>query len=180
MQKIFCIKRLSKYTSNVDNFIKSLSPSVKWREDAVLLMRKEQEYHMNMISAEILNRAYKENFKKSVNKIVILPVCMRKNSADVCKAVDTGTELICTSCDKNCNIAKIKALGAKNNFETVIIPHSSSLSKWGEKYYTRSSTGVIGVACPLSLLGGGWELNAMGFPAQCVSYLTLAAVHLIG
>lgn len=156
------------FTENIAHYIAVLDKDSIWREDWILRQRREEEYHLNMFAAEILNRAYRNNFEKTSRRILVLPVCMRKHSADKCKAVSSNKALLCRSCDKNCNISIIKKIGETKNFETVIIPHSSSLSKWGKQYHDRENIGAVGVACPLSLLGGGWELNSMEFPAQCV------------
>lgn len=56
----------------------------------------------------------------------------------------------------------------KIGVETVLIKHATDFSKWLKPWANQSQTGLIGTACVLNLLGGGYEMKQMGIPSQCV------------
>lgn len=56
----------------------------------------------------------------------------------------------------------------EKGIRTVLIRHSSSFSKWLEPWSKQRKTGLIGVACVLNLLTGGFEMKRLGIPSQCV------------
>jgi len=68
---------LGKYTNKVNEFLKNECPKHKWKEDVILCSRQKVEYHLNMVGAEILNRAFRIDFLKAPKKKLILPACMR-------------------------------------------------------------------------------------------------------
>lgn len=47
-----------------------------WRKDVIFCVSRRAEYHLNMVGAEIMNRAYRERFIKTPKKAVLLPACM--------------------------------------------------------------------------------------------------------
>ncbi|MGF7117069.1 DUF116 domain-containing protein [Methanobacterium oryzae] len=158
--------RLGKYTSNINEFLKEKSQEHLFKEDVLFCSRKEVEYHMNMVGAEIMNRAFKNEFNERPRKALLLPGCMRR-SQEFCKAEETKLGLRCTGCMKNCNINTLRDIGDKNRFEVYVISHeSSAFSKSKQK--DRDELGIIGVACISNLIAGGWKSNSLGIPAQCV------------
>jgi hypothetical protein len=94
---------------------------------------------------------------------------MRLQPEAKCCADKTNIGLYCTGCTTGCSVNKLTQLGKKYDFEVVIVPHGSSLSKVGSNgSYFDAEVGAIGVACVLNLISGGWMLQGMGIPAQCV------------
>ncbi len=160
--------KLSVYTKNVDKFIEENLDDYKWKEDYIFCGRKEVEYHLSMVGAELLNRAFKEKYELTKRRALLLPACMREKPAELCKAKKMGLDYLCTGCSKTCNINKIKEQVKEYNCETYIIPHSSDFSNWLKKWENTTEIGVIGVACPLNLMQGGLELRALNIPSQCV------------
>jgi uncharacterized protein len=157
---------LGEFTENVANFLTESGNHFRWREDRVQCSRIRDEYHLNMVGAEIMNRAFRKDFLNTDTKALLVPGCMRY-SIEKCKAKRVHKGLICKSCDKKCNVNKLKEMGLKNNFEVFIIPHASDLSLWAPRR-NQPKHGVVAVACVTTLVEGGWELRRYGVCAQCV------------
>lgn len=164
--KIEANKKISKYTYNVNNFLLNKYKEHKFKEDILFCGRNEIEYHLNMIGAEILNRAFQDDFINAEKKMVLLPACMRFYLNKNCKAINTTNGYMCRHCTKQCNVNIINQLGEKNNFETYIIPHESDIFSSGKS--SQQTTGVVGIACVLNLLEGGWKAKELNFIPQCV------------
>ena len=154
------------YTKNVNLFLKNIDKKYKYREDFLFCSRKEVEYHLNMVGAQIMNEAYRKEFLKTKEKGLLLPSCMRIKDEKNCKAIKTEEGYICNSCSKNCNVNKYDKLGKKYNFQVYIIPHESSISV--KNKINDGHIGIIGVACVLNLISGGLKAKNLGFVPQCV------------
>ena len=154
------------YTKNVNLFLKNIDKKYKYREDFLFCSRKEVEYHLNMVGAQIMNEAYRKEFLKTKEKRLFLPSCMRIKDEKNCKAIKTEEGYICNSCSKNCNVNKYDKLGKKYNFQVYIIPHESSISV--KNKIKDGHIGIIGVACVLNLISGGLKAKNLGFVPQCV------------
>lgn len=161
-------ERLSKYTTEVHEYHLKKLPEHRWKEDYLFCARKEAEYHLSMVGAEIMNRAFRYNFSKTKKKAVLAPACMRDRNAEQCKAKKNSLDLVCTGCSTGCRINQLTKLGKENGFDVHIIPHSSDFSKWLETWGKGKDIGVIGVACILNLITGGYELKNSEIAAQCV------------
>jgi uncharacterized protein len=157
---------LGEFTENVANFLTESGNHYYWREDRVQCSRTRDEYHLNMVGAEIMNRAFKKDFINTEVKAILVPGCMRKN-INKCKAKKIKEGLICINCDSKCNVNKLREMGTNNNFKVFIIPHASDLSLWAPKP-GKPKRGVIAIACVTTLVEGGWELKRYGVCAQCV------------
>ncbi len=158
---------LGKYTENVDQFIQNSYKKYLWREDRISCMRKRIEYHLNMVGAELMNRAFVNEFISTEKKAVLIPGCMRTHGDDICEAVKVKEGLICKGCETSCKVNQLCEMGKKNNFDVYIIPHASDLSLWSPKP-NEIKRGVIASACLTTLVEGGWELKRYDVPAQCV------------
>lgn len=154
------------YTKNVNLFLKNIDKKYKYREDFLFCSRKEVEYHLNMVGAQIMNEAYRKEFLKTKEKGLLLPSCMRIKDEKNCKAIKTEEGYIYNSCSKNCNVNKYDKLGKKYNFQVYIIPHESSISV--KNKIKDGHIGIIGVACVLNLISGGLKAKNLGFVPQCV------------
>jgi uncharacterized protein len=159
---------LGGYTQNVDTFREKSRKNYKFREDYFFTQRFENEYFMNMYGAEVLNRALKPGFDAAPKKAVLLPTCMRRKTSNDCKAKYDGNERICTLCDSNCNIGKVAKEFAGDGVPVYLISHSSSFSKFLKRWANQKETALIGVACVLNLLTGGYEMNRLNIASQCV------------
>lgn len=161
------VAELGSYTANVNAFLQQNGDKYRWREDRVQCMRGEFEYHLNMVGAELMNRALRSGFRKTLNKAVLMPGCMRKLPLTGCKAVKVPGGLKCTGCEDDCHVNKIRQKGLKDNFTVYVIPHASDLTQWSPSKQQRS-LGVVASACLTTLVEGGWELKRYEVPAQCV------------
>ena len=158
---------LGQYTANVNEFLAEKYHEHLFQEDLIFCGRKEVEYHLNMVGAEIMNRAFRKKFEKRPRKALILPGCMKFSAEEKCRAQDTNLGLKCTGCSKSCNVNELTKMGDEYGFEVYIVPHeSSAFSKSTNK--DRDELGIIGVACVSNLISGGWKAVSLGIPAQCV------------
>lgn len=157
---------LGKYTSDVNKFLAEKHLEHLWKEDVIFCGRKEVEYHMNMVGAELMNRAFNKEFENRPRKALLLPGCMRI-SGEICKAEETKLGLRCIGCAKNCNVHHLTDMGEIYGFEVYIISHESSAFSKSSKE-DREELGIVGVACVSNLIAGGWKSDSLGIPAQCV------------
>ncbi|HML05205.1 MAG TPA: DUF116 domain-containing protein [Methanobacterium sp.] len=157
---------LGQYTANVNNFLAEKHRDHLWKEDVIFCGRKEVEYHLNMVGAEIMNRAFNKEFEDRPRKALLLPGCMRI-SEDICKSEETKLGLKCSRCVKNCNVCQLTDMGDNYGFEVYIISHESSAFSKSSKE-DREELGIVGVACVSNLIAGGWKSDSLGIPAQCV------------
>lgn len=160
------IEALGKYTKNVDEFLKTEHEKHLWMEDVLFCSRKEVEYHLNMVGAEIMNRSFEKEFTERNRRALLLPGCIRYTQKN-CRAEETNLGLKCISCSKKCNVSQLTSMGDRYNFEVYIVTHeSSAFKKSTEK--DRDELAIIGVACVSNLIAGGWKSDALNIPAQCV------------
>jgi hypothetical protein len=160
---------LGQYTPNVEKFLKEKHPAYQWREDRFFCGRKREEYHLNMMGTEILNRAFRDQFLATKIKIVLLPPCMKAHQDDSCQAKPSPFGDSCAHCTPSCRIHQITLLGEKHGFKVSIIPHELSVFSTGElEAPSQGSIGLVGVSCPVTNVTGGWETKNLGIPAQGV------------
>lgn len=160
---------LGRFTENVDRYLNEMRPEHYWREDVIFCGRRRVEYHLNMVGAEIMNRAYRERFIETSGKVILIPACMRLFPADECKARTDDSGFHCAGCTAECSVFKLTKLGRENGFSVQIVSHESSISaNRTNPLFLNNGTGVVGVACVLNLISGGWLLDSMDVPAQCV------------
>lgn len=159
---------LGAYTCRVAHFHETLGAKERWREDALFRRKGAVEYHINMIASEIINMGLKEMFLKTPQRLVLLPACMSTLHEKGCRKHDDGTNISCTSCTPNCHIRHLTELGKKHNFGVSIVPHSSSFTKWLQRWENTTEFGIVAVACPLNIVVGGYQMRALNIPSQCV------------
>lgn len=157
---------LGKFTTNVDPYINRRWKELKWKENEVFCSRRRVEYHLNMVGAELMNRAFQYDFARKKEYRVLLPICMRKFGNDSCRAVRTEQGYACKGCAKDCQVNAIRKIGNDLNFQVYIIPHASTAFA-RERLHT-GDVGIVGVACVLNLISGGYQAKALGYEPQCV------------
>jgi len=161
------IEVLGKYSNNVEGFLTDTKKRYRWREDRISCTRSRLEYHLNMVGAELMNRAFRKEYLNTDSKVLLLPGCMRAHNDDNCKAEKIQKGLRCKNCVPKCSVNKLRVMGLKKNFDVYVIPHASDLSLWSPQK-GKQRCGVIASACVTTLVEGGWELKRYGVPAQCV------------
>jgi hypothetical protein len=159
-------QHLGKFTLETENFHSTVRQKYSKREDGISVNRSSTEYHLGMLGAYLINESNREKYRNSAHKVLLVPSCMKRNPL-TCRAMQTKYGEICNSCSKNCRVNELNQLGKTNNFKVVILKHSSDLSVWAPEP-GKSITGVVGVACPATLLAGGFELKHHNIAAQCV------------
>lgn len=160
---------LGKYTAHVERYLNELRPDRYWCEDVIFCGRRRVEYHLNMVGAEVMNRVFRKAFVQTREKLLLLPACMRLLPSSRCGGVVGKAGVVCTGCQEGCMVSKLTKLGKEYGFRVLVVPHESSISaSRGDQPFLSQDTGVIGVACVLNLISGGWMLQEMGIPAQCV------------
>jgi hypothetical protein len=159
---------LSAYTQNVKKFISEELDRHRWKEDYIFCGRKEVEYHLSMLGAELMNRAYSSMFNSSNSVTLLVPACMRKFGDDRCRADRNAFDIKCADCSSDCGVSMLNKKGKEEGFNVSIIPHSSDFTTWLKTWAVGGNIGVIGVACPLNLILGGLELKSLNIPAKCI------------
>ncbi|WP_019911085.1 DUF116 domain-containing protein [Paenibacillus sp. HW567] len=158
--------RLGSYTTSVDSYIERNQQRLKWQENRIFCSRARVEYHLNMVGAEIMNRVFHEGFLAATEKMVFLPVCMRNKAAEACRAVQEGTGYVCKGCSVNCRVNAATKMAAAYGCKVLMIPHASTA--FGRERIQRGEVGIVGVACVLNLISGGYKAKEMGYEPQCV------------
>jgi hypothetical protein len=159
-------KTLGKYTINIKEYLKTSQIKHKNKEDIILCSRNINEYYLEMFGAEIMNQINHQEFQKRPRKALILPGCMRLPK-NICKGEKTHLGDVCKKCNAQCPTYKLKKQGEKEKFEVYTITHESDAFK-NASQEDKKELGIIGVACTLNLINGGWKAGSLGIPAQCV------------
>lgn len=155
---------LGDYTRGVDRYLAGAHSRRRWQEDLISTGRPRVEYHLNMVGAELMNRAYRQGFLEAARKAVLVPACMRALPEVECRAVREAHHLRCTGCTAGCRVHQVRRLAERHGAEVRIITHSSSA--FGREEL--AGLGIVGIGCVSTLLSGGWRARALGLPAQCV------------
>ncbi len=163
------LEALGGYTANVERFLEEKLPSYTWREDVVFAARPRVEYHLNMVGAELMNRAQRAAFLETPRKAVIVPACLRYHPRPRCRAEPGPLACECRGCEPRCRVRQLVRLGAEHGFDVFLVPHESSVFA-GEagKQLLGDGAGIVGVTCVPNLLAGGWKALRLGLPPQCV------------
>jgi hypothetical protein len=157
------------YTRHVDAFLRDRLPRRRWREDTLQCARRRVEYHLNMVGAEMLNRAWRDAFARCRRHVVVMPGCMRVRDDATCAAERTGVDLRCTACAAGCAVRAATGAARRAGAEAVAVVHGSDFSRFlRSPALAGAGVGIVGIACVPGLLGAGWRAHAAGLPAQCV------------
>ena len=155
---------LKKYINNVDAFIKNFNFKNYKREDIIYCTKGEIQYYYNMIGADIMNKAYKNKFLSTKEKVIFLPTCMRQTYKE-CQSILTSKGLRCKGCSESCNINRVNKVAKREKYKVYIIPHESDMFKLVNY---EDKKGMVGIACILNLMSGGWKAIRIGYIPQCV------------
>jgi hypothetical protein len=160
---------LGKFTPNVESFLKNIQKGGQYRDDMFFCSKQRVEYHLYMVGTELLNRAYRQAFLDTQEKVILLPPCMRLQSSLNCKAERRRTTSRCTGCTPACRIHQISSLGRKLGIDVLILEGDlSTFTQHTVHDVLKHNLGVIGVSCVLTNAPGGLATKDAGIPAQGV------------
>jgi hypothetical protein len=138
------------YTQNVSHHLKSL-PFAK-RSDSNLTTREEQ-YHLYMLEIELVNRIYKEEFKRSEYKFALIAHCLR-DFRPGCQSASGDIEAVCRSCTEDCFIHLGSVLLDKYGIRPYISIEMDQEKLFGRLKQEHPSIGALGIACVPELAMG--------------------------
>ena len=152
---------LSIYTRKVSDHLKSL-PYAK-RVDSTLAT-KEEKYHLYMLEIELVNRIYREEFKRSEYKFALIAHCLR-DFRPGCRSVKGDIEAVCRGCTEDCFIHLGSVILEKYGIKPYI-----SIEMEQERLFRRlkqehPSIGALGIACIPELALGMRLCIRTGIPA---------------
>lgn len=134
---------LSEYTAAVKRHLKELP--IRKRFDEVLTTREEQ-YHLYMLEIELVNRIYREEFKKSEYKFALIAHCLR-DFREKCEAMPGDIEAVCRHCTKECFINIGSVLLKKYGIKPYISIEMDQEKLFKNLKKEHPSIGALGIAC---------------------------------
>jgi len=134
---------LSIYTRNVSNHLKSL-PLAK-RMDSTLTTT-EEKYHLFMLEIELVNRIYKEEFKRSEYKFALIAHCLRDFRPE-CLSEKGDIEAVCKGCTEDCFIRLGSVLLEKYGIKPYISVEMDQERLFKRLKRKHPSIGALGIAC---------------------------------
>jgi hypothetical protein len=134
---------LHPYTSAVREHLKNIPFSQRFDRT---IRTQEEGYHLYMLEIELVNRIYREAFRRSAFKFALLPHCLR-DFRPQCRSVPGDIEYVCMGCTEACLIRLGSQLLNRYGIKTYI-----SITVNQEKLFRRLKTqhpsiGALGVAC---------------------------------
>lgn len=134
---------LSIYTRKVPSHLKSL-PDAK-RLDSTLATTEEQ-YHLYMLEIELVNRIYREEFKRAEYKFALLAHCLR-DFRPGCRSVKGDIEAVCRGCTEDCFIHLGSVLLEKYGIKPYISVEMEQERLFRRLKQEHPSIGALGIAC---------------------------------
>ena len=134
---------LHTYTQGVKEHLKSIPFSQRFDKT---IGTREEGYHLYMLEIELVNRIYRNAFKKSSYKFALLPHCLR-DFRPHCRSVPGDIERVCMGCTEDCFIRLGSELLKRYDIQPYI-----SITIDQEKLFRRLKTehpdiGALGIAC---------------------------------
>lgn len=148
------------YTRGVAQHLRDL-PFTK-RFDGTLTT-KEAQYHLHMLEIELVNRIYREPFKRSAYKFALLPHCLRDFRAD-CHSVPGDMEAVCKHCTEECFIRLGSLLLRRYDINPYISVEMDQERLFRKLKSEHPSIGALGVACIPELVRGMRLCIRLGIP----------------
>jgi Protein of unknown function DUF116 len=88
------------YTQKVSEHLQTLPPA---RRTDPTLTTTEEQYHLYMLEIELVNRIYRDQFKRAEYKFALLAHCLR-DFRPACESVQGDIEAVCRGCTEDCLI----------------------------------------------------------------------------
>ena len=134
---------LSIYTQNVSNHLKSL-PYAK-RVDSTLATT-EEKYHLYMLEIELVNRIYREEFKRAEYKFALIAHCLR-DFRPGCRSEKGDIEAVCRGCTEDCFIRLGSVLLEQYGIKPYISVEMDQERLFKRLKQEHPSIGALGIAC---------------------------------
>jgi hypothetical protein len=134
---------LSIYTQNVSNHLKTL-PIAK-RIDSTLTTT-EEKYHLYMLEIELVNRIYREEFKRSEYKFALIAHCLR-DFRPGCRSEEGEFEAVCKGCTEDCFVHLGSVLLKKYGIKPYISVEMEQEKLFRRLKHEHPSIGALGIAC---------------------------------
>jgi hypothetical protein len=134
---------LSCYTTKVSEHLQTL-PLMK-RSDPTLATTEEQ-YHLYMLEIELVNRSYRNDFKKAQFKFALLAHCLR-DFRPACCSVPGDIDAVCRGCTEECLIHLGSLLLEKYGIKPYISVEMDQERLFRQLKKDNPSIGALGIAC---------------------------------
>lgn len=156
---------LHPFTPGVKSHLKSVPFSQRFDK---IIRTKEEGYHLYMLEIELVNRIYRDAFRKSDYKFALLPHCLR-DFRTRCDSVPGDMEYVCMGCTEDCFIRLGSQILKKYDIQPYI-----SITIDQEKLFRKlkaehPNIGALGIACVPELAQGmrlctKLEISPIGIP----------------
>lgn len=151
---------LSAYTTGVKGHLKGL-PLRKRFDD--VLTTGEAQYHLYMLEIELVNRIYRDDFKRSEYKFALIAHCLR-DFREKCEAAPGDIEALCRHCTKECFINIGSVLLKRYGIDPYISVEMDQERLFRKLKEEHPSIGALGVACVPELAQGMRLCLRLGIP----------------
>jgi hypothetical protein len=141
---------LSIYTQNVSNHLQSLSSAQK---GDITIATREEQYHLYMLEIELVNRIYREEFKRSEYKFALIAHCLRDFRPE-CRSEKGDIEAVCKGCTEDCFVRLGSVLLEKYGIKPYISVEMDQERLFKRLKQEHPSIGALGIACIPELVRG--------------------------
>ncbi len=157
---------LAKYVPGLQQHLREVSLFKKF-SDKELLNTREQ-YYLNMVEFELVNRIHRDRFLDSKFRIALLPYCLKETQTK-CKASSDEIDFVCSGCLQTCYINKLSKLLRDQGVNPYILSRGNLKPIFSKLAKKHGSIGVLGIACIVELIRGmrfcmKAKLPVMGIP----------------
>lgn len=149
------------YTQKVSNHLKTLP--LAQRLDGTLAT-PEEKYHLYMLEIELVNRIYREDFKRAEYKFALIAHCLR-DFRPACRSVKGDIEAVCRGCTEDCLIRLGSVLLEKYGIKPYISVEIEQERLFKHLKHDHPSIGALGIACIPELAMGMRLCIRTGIPA---------------
>jgi len=151
---------LSTYTQNVSSHLKTLP--IEKRIDSTLATT-EEKYHLYMLEIELVNRIYREEFKRSQYKFALIAHCLR-DFRPGCRSEEGEFEAVCRGCTEDCFVHLGSVLLEKYGIKPYISVEMDQERLFRSLKREHPSIGALGIACIPELATGMRLCIRIGIP----------------
>jgi len=157
---------LAEYVPGLQQHLREVSFFKKFRDKELLNTR--EQYYLNMVEFELVNRIHKKRFQDANFRIALLPYCLKETHTN-CKASPDEIDFVCRGCLKTCYINKLSTVLRDHAVNPYILSRGSLKSIFSKLTSKHGNIGVLGIACIVELIQGmrfcmKAKLPVMGLP----------------